>query len=1061
MAHRNQRGASESDEDMALSAREQRALARNVRQLNDTMDQNTGEVNRALRALQGQMAQQAVNLRTEMNPIPGLAPSIARELEPFHGRLGKLFTDWCDRFVIVCEAQSWNNARRCNVLPAFLRGAALQAWRGLPDRDKQDFDRLRRRLIEILQPAYATRFIQNEFVSRKQRPDESVVEFAFELERLVKAGYPNMPDAARGEFLLSNFIDKLSPQVRSLVMIWDPQTFEEARTKAQQVEATQKYTQNSVAVNMLSNPLYSASNVAHLCEMGSANQNSPSPKQEVEKDSSVLFEMGKITEKLERIMNQNSRADSASFQERRQEPFPPRSFSSDGPRFGGAAPNYQRNQQRPSTPPYVERNTFTRNARPTCWRCGKIGHTSPVCRVPRQQPQAPFRPYNDQNRSPPPNVLPQPQQYQRFSRPERSPGQLPNSSGPGGQMNLLGPGNQWPTNWAQISNLQCQPSCLVSGHMNAQPATPLPAWSQQSGQANLRGAAQQPSTMWSPTVASQFLPVHSVSGYANLPATQHQVATSHIERPDLAAENHALRTENARLAARILPPPPVETDGRPVVANHVLACGHDFRDWYSLSDQCHASVVCPNEHVVLYRDVCISIDCSVEFCGTCQHQKGCPRCRTGSFEPPMPITPTPMDQFDHAESDFWPPPPADIGVAVEQVEQVEQDVHDDSSDVAVCASDDFAPHFRHSTESHFVPPAVVSLSFPSELQPSTEEYLFPASECQPGTEEHRRLPAESTWEDQEDVQFAQRSIVPRAPEVSATSTSLALPPEVGANEIACSNTELLARVNEGLWNDQLADSEVAQLGLAERFQPIQLDPVTQFRANVSEFLVPSEQNSLLTRGFGDVRPPCPIQQPLAVEGLPSADHRPLPEGSIDRVLAQVDTALYGPDGTLKVPHNFRGTAAVCMQKLVKAKGKKRRRVQCRDTEGDLGGPSRPRDEDEDSDHDGQQRPRARAAMPRLLPYYAAFIACLLPVVTSTGTAQLAVPNPLVCHASDARTTWRLPDTITCAPNVQDEVSQPQRALLALYKRNYVQYKVSAWLCKKSDPNCVCEKLGFQ
>ncbi len=87
-------------------------------------------------------------------------------------------------------------------------------------------------------------------------------------------------------------------------------------------------------------------------------------------------------------------------------------------------------------------------------------------------------------------------------------------------------------------------------------------------------------------------------------------------------------------------------------------------------------------------------------------------------------------------------------------------------------------------------------------------------------------------------------------------------------------------------------------------------------------------------------------------------------------------------------------------------------------------------------------------MPRLLPYYAAFIACLLPVVTSMGTAKFPVPNPLVCHASDARTTWRLPDPITCAPDVKDEVSEPQNALLAIYKRNYVQYKVSAWLCKK-------------
>ncbi len=1010
----NQRGVSESEEDMALSARDQRALARNVRQLNDTMGQNSEEVNRALRALQGQMRQQVTTLRTEMNPIPGLAPSIARELEPFDGRLGTIFTDWLERFIIVSEAQSWNNARKCHVLPAFLRGAALQAWRGLTDRDKEDFERLRERLIEILQPAYATRFIQNEFTARKQRPDERVIEFAYELERLAKAGYPNMPEGAREEFLLSNFIDKLNPQVRSLVMIWDPQTFEEARTKAQQVEATQKYTQNSVAVNMLANPIVPLQTDAHLFEMG------VSPSETASKDSAVLFEMGKISEKLEKILNQSKMSTNApSFQDFRQESYRPRSYSaSTGPRFPNSAPNFQRDQ-RQTPPPYVERNTFTHTAKPTCFRCGAVGHIAVACGRPRQDSQVPARSFGYQNGQRPAVTQPPRQQYQGYGIPITPPGQYQQRKVPTSQMNAMGPNGQfvpqYHAQYVQNSNPMNPNPHSVSGYMDTQSLDFLPSgWPGSASQMNLLGAVQPPLPSGLTAVNSNHVPVPFVSGYPTAPVASSRVVTGQGNQVSLEVENHALRTENARLAATILPQRP-EVDSGQQATNLVLECGHTFQDWYALPQECRASVVCPNEHVVLYRDVCFNVDCCVEFCGTCQHQKGCSRCRIGSFQDSPPILPTPLEPvftlggdselpFVSSSPTLWP-----LGQARFESPPVNSKTVAENSDIADA-------HFRFPVE-HGEGSERVQLAVLAGPDSACQSPCLLQPEDQP-TRVHP--PTEAV------VSAASSTTVPA---VSAADQGTGC--FVAPLEVCCPNAELLGRVNENLWIDELVDLEVAQLVPSDGFQPIQPE-VSKLCANMVEVEIPSNKiMSNVPQVF--VQKPLPVHKPLA--GVSQTK----PVAPIDCVLANVDAMLYGQEGPVTAHDKFGGVA----RNLAK-QHRKQGRYECRDPEQQLHDPHHSSDEDKQ----GRPAPSTAKRSTLLLPYYVAVLAVLCHVLGVTGKSGFKVADPLVCHASDTRATWRLPDALPCAPDTSDKVSEPQQALLAIYKRNYIQYKVSAWLCKK-------------
>ncbi len=85
---------SDGENEQVMTAREQRALIRQVQRLGENMNQNTTDVNLALRGLQQQMQQQGARLREDLNPVPGLAPHATYELEAYDGCLGVLLIGW-------------------------------------------------------------------------------------------------------------------------------------------------------------------------------------------------------------------------------------------------------------------------------------------------------------------------------------------------------------------------------------------------------------------------------------------------------------------------------------------------------------------------------------------------------------------------------------------------------------------------------------------------------------------------------------------------------------------------------------------------------------------------------------------------------------------------------------------------------------------------------------------------------------------------------------------------------------------------------------------------------
>ena len=89
-------------------------------------------------------------------------------------------------------------------------------------------------------------------------------------------------------------------------------------------------------------------------------------------------------------------------------------------------------------------------------------------------------------------------------------------------------------------------------------------------------------------------------------------------------------------------------------------------------------------------------------------------------------------------------------------------------------------------------------------------------------------------------------------------------------------------------------------------------------------------------------------------------------------------------------------------------------------------------------------------------FYPLLYACILFVVIPLALA-IPAPNPLLCRATaQGRTIWRLPEIVPCKFDVNSTIctggdthncTKLVPSTVQIYKRNYVKYRTTAWVCK--------------
>jgi len=163
----------------------------------------------------------------------------------FFGEPGEDIEKWLKSFDRVAKANNWSEKRQCDILPAYLRDRAAEYFDELPDRNKTTLAKLKEALIEHFMPKEARRFYYADLYSRKQGQYESASDFGRAIQLLVRRAYAEMPLEHQDTLMREHYVNGLRPDLKRIVLISDPQTFNNALDLAKREEINEQIASGS------------------------------------------------------------------------------------------------------------------------------------------------------------------------------------------------------------------------------------------------------------------------------------------------------------------------------------------------------------------------------------------------------------------------------------------------------------------------------------------------------------------------------------------------------------------------------------------------------------------------------------------------------------------------------------------------------------------------------------------------------------------------------------------------------------------------------------------------
>ena len=164
--------------------------------------------------------------QTVGHPEPIMALACQRDV--YAGDCSVPLEDYLTHFQSVCYAHNIRKESAGKLLSAKLRGKALAVLHETAGDSQFDIDvligRLRERFGREPREGLASRFLK-----RTRKPNETVREYARDLETMAKKSFNSMPDKELDKFLLDRFVDGLNPELlQSVSCVGLCRTFDEA-----------------------------------------------------------------------------------------------------------------------------------------------------------------------------------------------------------------------------------------------------------------------------------------------------------------------------------------------------------------------------------------------------------------------------------------------------------------------------------------------------------------------------------------------------------------------------------------------------------------------------------------------------------------------------------------------------------------------------------------------------------------------------------------------------------------------------------------------------------------
>ncbi len=320
------------------------------------------------------------NLQTQLNTvqaaIEGNSQASMFKPRPFSGLQSEDVNEWLSKFERFAKFYNWSNARKLGALGLLFEGAA-QAWfQTLPDETINNYSTL----VEQVKARFGAQninfILRQELYSRKQNPQESLSSYTEDvIKRCQRLGLQDQD-------LMNIFINGLSSELKSHVVLNQPQTFSEAENLARLREAVSKSTGASPSQAPQSNSFQDQrikeleGQVSLLMSLANTNKESALPVQSMSHDfrqePATSSDIQTLVAALQNATLQNNS-------------------------------NLPRGRFRQNFGNSRGRNLRTRDGQPICNKCYKVGHIARNCLEgyqppPRMQPsfQPQIPPYQGQ-----------------------------------------------------------------------------------------------------------------------------------------------------------------------------------------------------------------------------------------------------------------------------------------------------------------------------------------------------------------------------------------------------------------------------------------------------------------------------------------------------------------------------------------------------------------------------------------------------------------------------------------------------------------------------------------
>ncbi|GBM44346.1 AP-3 complex subunit delta-1 [Araneus ventricosus] len=113
------------------------------------------------------------------------------------------------QFDVVSSANGWNNRVKASQLVASLRGSAAEVFQGIPSDKLMDLTTIESALDARFGDSHLTQFYRTELKMRRQKPGESLLVLAADVELLMSLAYAECPQDVRHSLAAQYFVDAI------------------------------------------------------------------------------------------------------------------------------------------------------------------------------------------------------------------------------------------------------------------------------------------------------------------------------------------------------------------------------------------------------------------------------------------------------------------------------------------------------------------------------------------------------------------------------------------------------------------------------------------------------------------------------------------------------------------------------------------------------------------------------------------------------------------------------------------------------------------------------------